>query len=79
MGTIAIDTVPDDVLARLRQFAERHGSDLHAEALRCLEKGLAERELVEAELAELRALRERTKGVWLTDEAIRAARSEGRA
>jgi hypothetical protein len=79
MATIALDSVSDEVLARLRRLAERDGSDLADEVLKCLEKGLSERERVEADLEELRSLRGQMKGAWVTNEMIRAARDEGRA
>lgn len=79
MATLALNSIPDGTLTRLRQLATETGLDVEAEAVRCLERGLSEREQVEAQLKEIRAIREGTSGAWITDDVIRAARDEGRA
>ncbi len=79
MPAIEINKASEAMLVRLRRLAEEHGSDLESEALECLEKGLNEREQIEAELRELREFRAQMKGAWVTDEEIRCARNEGRA
>lgn len=78
MARIALNAVPDELVERLSRLAAEHGADVQDEALRCLERGLSEREQVEAELREIRALREQTPNAWVTEETIRAARDEGR-
>lgn len=79
MATVALNQVPDQVIERLRKLAADHGADFEIEAVRCLERGLTEREQTEQELRELRELRSQQKGVWLTDEMINAAKREGLA
>jgi hypothetical protein len=79
MANIALDAVPDELVERLSRLAAEHGADVHEEALKCLERGLSEREQVEAELREIRAIREQSPNAWITEETIRAARDEGRA
>ncbi len=78
MQAISLNLLSDELVQRLIRLAEEHGSDVQSEAIQCLEKGLSEREQIETELKELRELRGQTKGVWLTDAMIRAARDEGR-
>jgi hypothetical protein len=78
MQALALNQLSDELIDRLRRLAEEHGSDVQSEAIQCLEKRLSEREQIETALKEIRELHEQTKGVWLTDAMIRAARNEGR-
>ncbi|MGB7159132.1 MAG: hypothetical protein WBD40_13770 [Tepidisphaeraceae bacterium] len=78
MATIALEKLPKEMVERLQRLAQEHGLIVEDEALRCLERGLSETEQVEAELREIRKLRESMPKVWLTDEILRAARDEGR-
>jgi plasmid stability protein len=75
---LTLEKLPDELVERLRRLASEHGSDVQSEAIQCLEKGLSEREQIEADLKEIRELRAQSNGVWMTDELIRAARDEGR-
>lgn len=80
MATLTIKNLPDDLYARLKERAAGNRRSLHAEAIVCLERVLesgsasnpAER------LAELKAVREGVRGVYLTDAGLRAGRRSGR-
>jgi hypothetical protein len=76
--TLNLTAVPDALVDRLRAVAERAATDLTAAALRCLERGLSDQELAEADIRELQELRSPNPDAWVTDEMIRAARDEGR-
>jgi len=78
MTTLNLTAVPDDLVERLRAIAEQDGTDLVAAAVRCLERGLSDEELAEADIRELRDLRAQNPNAWVTEEMIRAARTEGR-
>lgn len=78
MATIALDQLPEHLVERLQRLAKAHGIGVQDEAVKCLERGLSEVEQVEAELREIRKFRESMPDVWLTDEMLRAARTEGR-
>ncbi len=79
MTTLNLTAVPDTVVDRLRALAEQDGTDLIAAAVRCLERGLSDRELAEADILELRGLRAQNPDAWVTEDSIRAARDQGRA
>jgi plasmid stability protein len=80
MATLTIKNLPDDLYARLKERAAGNRRSLNAEAILCLERMLdsepgpspAER------LAELKAVREKVRGVYVTDAGLRAARRSGR-
>ena len=78
MTTLNLTAVPDELVTRLRALAEQDGTDLVAAAVRCLERGLSDHELAEADIRELRELRAQSPDAWVTEEMIRAARDEGR-
>jgi histone H3/H4 len=78
MMTIELEQLSKDTVERLQRLAQQHGLRVEDEALKCIERGLSEIEQVELELLEIRKLRESMPGVWVTEEAVRAARNEGR-
>lgn len=78
MASITIKNVPTDLHLRLKESAERHRRSLNAEVIVCLERGLGEHAVSPAELRDrLAAVRERAGG-YLTNDAVAAARGEGR-
>lgn len=78
MSAIQIKELPANVADRITRLAHETGSAVEEEALRCLERGVSEREQAAAELADIRRFRESAPNVWLTDEMLRAAKEEGR-
>lgn len=78
MAAIQIKELPPNVAERITKLAQERGSKVEDAALLCLERGVSELEQVQAELTEIRKLRDSAKDVWLTDDMLRAARDEGR-
>jgi len=80
MAAIELEKLPKATVDRLARLAHQHGTKLEDEAVKCLERGLSESEQVEADLEDIRNLRESisAKGVWLTDEFLEQAINEGR-
>jgi len=79
MATLTLKNVPEQLIARLREAATRNNRSLNREVITQLEtsNGATPRD-VGAMLGEIRAVRERMTGVYVTDAAVRDARAEGR-
>lgn len=80
MATLTIKNLPDDLYARLKERAERHRRSLNGEAITCLEAALGESARADPDdlLAGLRRARAGVRNVFLTDAALKSARSAGR-
>lgn len=79
MVTLTLKNVPEDLYEDLKRSAERHRRSINREAIVRLEQALrGGRPNVEDTLARVRRLRAQTPNVFVTDEALRAARDEGR-
>jgi plasmid stability protein len=79
MATLTIKNLPDEIYAALSKRAKQNRRSINSEAIIQLEKlrDTAERD-VAAELEEIRLLRQKTGGLWLTDEILSTAKTEGR-
>lgn len=82
MATLTIKNLPDALYAQLKARAAKHSRSINSEAILALERALTEPSAGDPTtlLATLRrSRRARLKGVYLTDEELRAARESGRA
>lgn len=80
MANVTIKNIPDPLHERLKEAAARSRRSLNAEVILRLEQSLGTRPVdAEALLARVRAVRESAPLPYLTDEALRRAREEGRA
>lgn len=80
MATMTLTNIPDEVYERLRDAARRHRRSLDSEAIVCLERALEEKRVdPSALLARIRAVRAETRGVFVTEVDLRAARDDDRA
>ena len=81
MATLTIKNFPDAVYARLKARAAEHRRSINSEAILAVERAVADSGAAEPEeiLEALRRSRTRLGRVFVTDAALRAARSEGRA
>lgn len=79
MSSVTIKNIPEPLYGRLKEAAARNRRSLNAEVILRLERSLGSAP-VDAEpfLARARAVREAGRAPYLTDEALRAAREEGR-
>ncbi len=79
MATLTLKNVPERLHERLRESARGHRRSINQEAIVCLEHALAVGRLdPEALVARAREIRQRAGTLYVTDEALRAARDEGR-
>ncbi len=79
MATMTLKNVPDALYAQLKRSAERHRRSINREAIVCLEQALLGGDVDSARvLTRARALRARTRGVFVTDIELDAAKAEGR-
>lgn len=79
MRKLTIENVPPGLYERLKAAAERAGRSLDSEVIHRLEQSVDSTRIdAEALLAQVDALRARNRVPYLTDEALRAARDEGR-
>jgi len=79
MATLTLKQVPDELYQSLKERATQNRRSINHEAIDCLERVLGPRRFqVEEWLEEVRALRQKTSGVFVTDELLRRAREEGR-
>lgn len=79
MATLTLKQVPDDLYKKLKERAATHRRSLNNEAIHCLEQVVQDRRLNSLEwLEEARALRRQTPDLFLTEEALRAAKVSGR-
>lgn len=79
MPNLTIKNLPAGLYERLKEAAARERRSLNSEVIRRLERSVATPPIdVPAMLEKVRALRERTRVPYVTDETIRALRDEGR-
>lgn len=79
MATLTIKNLPDELYAALSRTAKQNRRSINSEAIIQLEHLLDKgRRDIEAELEEIRRLRKKTKGLWLTDKILERAKNEGR-
>jgi len=79
MATITLKNVPDELYERLKKSAAENRRSINSEAITCLERMLRIPAVdPKTFLAEVRAMRRRMKGVWVTDESLNAAKRQGR-
>lgn len=80
MKDLTVRNIPDSVYHRLKALADKNRRSMNSEIIRLLERsvGLAPVDVASL-LARVRAVRERGEAPYLTDEALRASRVEGRA
>ncbi|MCO6439627.1 MAG: Arc family DNA-binding protein [Nitrococcus mobilis] len=79
MATMTLKNVPEELYERLKEAAARHRRSLNNEVIVCLERALeGGRADPAALLAQVRQVRARTAGVFVTEADLRAARDEGR-
>lgn len=71
--------MPDELYAALSRTAKQNRRSINSEAIiqleHLLDKGGRD---IEAELEEIRRLRQKTRGLWLTDKILEKAKNEGR-
>ncbi len=79
MATLTIKNMPDELYAALSRTAKQNRRSINSEAIiqleHLLDKGGRD---IEAELEEIRRLRQKTRGLWLTDKILEKAKNEGR-
>ena len=78
MATMTLKNVPDELYEQLKRSAERHRRSVNKEAITCLERALGPRTDAAELLEQIRAARAQMRGVYVTDDDLRAARDEGR-
>lgn len=80
MPSLTIKNLPAGLYERLKVAAERGHRSLNSEVIHRLEQSVGRAPVdAEALLARVRAVRERGSLPYLTDDALREARDEGRA
>lgn len=81
MATLTIKNLPDELYAQLKARAAEHRRSINSEAILAVERALAGEGPRDPKpiLRMLREGRATIKGVYLTEESIRAARRGGRA
>jgi antitoxin FitA len=82
MATLTIKNFPDELYRELTQIAKKNRRSLNSEAIISVERGIERRQdETKPELLErIRDRREKMaeQGVWLTDDILRKAKTEGR-
>lgn len=79
MPTITVKNIPDEIYKRLKESAHAHRRSMNRETIVCLEQGLQIQPAHPKDvLAKARALRKKTKGIFLTDEILAKAKNTGR-
>lgn len=80
MATMTLKNLPDDLYERLKESAARHHRSINREAIARLERALSSQPVdPEALLERARRVREKTSGIYVTDDDLRQARDEGRS
>jgi hypothetical protein len=80
MSSLTLKGIPETLHARLRKAAEMNRRSLNSEVLHRLERSFGMAPVAPDELlARSRAVRERAPLPYLTDDALRRAREQGRA
>ena len=79
MATLTIKNLPEKLHKSLKASAGQHRRSINSEAIACLEKVLTSTRVDPEEfLARVRALRESTPKLFVTDEDLRKAKNWGR-
>ena len=79
MATLTLKQVPDSLYRRLKERAATHRRSINSEAIVCLEQILQTQPFDPASwLEEARKLRRSGSKIYLTDEALRRAKEDGR-
>lgn len=79
MATMTIKSIPDTLYALLKAKAAENRRSLNSEVIVCLEESLTTLKNDRAQTLEtIRQLRNKIKGVNLTDEFLQIAKNEGR-
>ncbi len=79
MPTLTIKKLPARLHARLKKQAAEHRRSVNSEAIECLERALIDPSLNPEEfLAQVRAIRERNRRIFVTDKDLRKAKNWGR-
>jgi len=79
MTNLTLKNIPGPLYSRLKKIAERNRRSLNSEVIRRLERSIGAAPIdADALLARARAVRERARLPYLTDDSLRAARDEGR-
>jgi len=77
---LTLKNIPEPLYRRLKEIAARNRRSLNSEVIHRLERSIGAAPVEPGSLlARARVLRERADVEYLTDEALRAARDEGRA
>lgn len=79
MPKLELSDVPEQLYRRLEVRANQHGQSVENEAIGCIQSALDGTRDPAQVLERARRLRKSLEPMFLTDEAIRAAREEGRA
>ena len=80
MTSLTIKNIPESLYERLKETAARNRRSMNSEVIHLLERTLGAHAVdPDALLPRVRAVRERGGAPYLTDDALRAARDEGRA
>lgn len=80
MASVTIKNIPEPLYSRLKEAAARNRRSMNAEVILRLERSLGSAPVdAEGLLERARAVRESVELPYLTDEALRAAREDGRA
>ena len=78
MATLTIKNLPDEIYLALTNKAKEHRRSINSEAIVQLESSLGRNANASVSAAEIRELRRKTEGLWLTDEILVRAKNEGR-
>ncbi len=79
MPALTIKNIPDDLYSRLKEAAQAHRRSMNSEILYCVERTLVPHKVdVSEHIAVARKLRAKTADHPLTDDALNAAKNEGR-
>ena len=77
--TITVKNIPPGLYRDLKESAARHRRSINREIIALIEERLEPRVVSpETQLAAARALREKTRKIFITDEFINRAKREGR-
>ncbi len=80
MATLTIKNLPDEIYTSLTKLAKQNRRSINSEAIVHLERlRFKSPRQVEAELEDIRKLRESMKDVYVTEADIAFAKNEGRA
>ncbi|MCP5207115.1 MAG: Arc family DNA-binding protein [Hahellaceae bacterium] len=79
MPAITIKNIPEALYSQLKQSAEAHHRSINSELIVCLEKVLVPQRINRDQLlTSARSMREKLKGLNITEADLSAAKTEGR-